>query len=364
MRDLKTVIMVVLILSISSFLFSQTVTLDIIKDIEMDTIVDEKEDSAEITDIDIDVDIDKDELVRIGEDLIIAPEDTIPGDAVAITSNLFVHGFVEGDAVCISGNLYITGIVCGDAVCIVGNADIESTAVIKGDLICIGGTLSRDEGSSVEGEIVNLSLPFIRPVLHHVFKYIKPGDGPTFRPRFSPFGRRIVGFFMYIVKIIALLVFIFLILLFFKGGVEKVSNAIENHFWKSALAGFIGVLLILPLTLLLIVLIIGIPLVPLFLIAVVAAMMFGFACITYTIGKIAAEKKGWKDKSPYILALIGLVVIEIVTFLGNLIILPGGGFAVFGGIIKVIGFVISYVAWIIGFGGVILTRFGTRKFGE
>jgi len=203
----------------------------------------------------------------------------------------------------------------------------------------------------------------MRPVMHYVFKYIKPEDGKTFKPRFNPFVRRIMIFFMYIVKIIALVVFIFLILLFFKGGVDRVSDAIENHFWKTALAGFIGMLLIIPLTLLLIVLIIGIPLVPLLWIAVVAALIFGFASVTYTIGKIAAEKKGWKDKSPYILALIGLVVVEIITFLGNLVIIPGGPFAVIGGVIKVLGFIISYVAWIIGFGGVILTRFGAKKFG-
>jgi hypothetical protein len=357
MKDFRIIVLLVLVLSLSSFLFAQRVAPDIVEEIAEI----EEGDSIEIESVEGETE--KDEVVRIGKDLTVSSEDTIPGDAVVISSNLTIHGVVEGDAVCISGNLLITGTVHGDAVCVGGHVAIESTAVINGDIVCIGGKLSRDEGSTVGGEVVNISLPFIRPILHHALKYIRPGDETTFKPRFSPIGRRIMGFFLYVVKIIALLVFIFLILLFFRGGVEKVSDAIENHFWKAALAGFVGVILILPLTILLIVLIIGIPLIPLLWIAIVAGLMFGFACITYTIGRIAAEKKGWKDKSPYILALIGLVVIEIITFLGNLVILPGGGFAAIGGVIKILGFMISYVAWIIGFGGVILTRFGAKKFG-
>lgn len=362
MRNYRTIIMCVLVLSITSFLFSQTVAPDVMEDIE-DIVEIEREESAGIGGISIETD--EDEIVKLGEDLTIFPEDTIAGDAVVIGGNLSVHGFVEGDAVCIGGNLLISGTVLGDATVIGGNANVESTAIIEGDLVSVGGRVSREKGSTVKGEVTSISLPILRSVLPFAFKFIMPGKPRIpYRPFVSPFTKRMMGFSIYMVKIIALVVFILLILLFFQGGVDRVSDAIESHFWKAALAGFIGLILIVPLIILLAVLIIGIPLIPLFGIAVVAAMIFGYACITYTIGRIAAEKKGWKDKSPYILALIGLVVIEIVAFLGNLIILPGGIFAVVGGVLKVLGFIISYIAWLIGFGGVILTRFGVKKFGK
>ncbi len=354
MRNFKFIIALVLFLSISTMLFSQE---EIVEMEKVDTIVAEKDTGIVVMETD-------DETVRIGEDLFVAVKDTVPGDAVAISSNLYVHGLLQGDAICINGNLIITGTVLGDAVCIGGIAEVGSSVVIKGDLVCIGGKLTRDERAQIDGEIVNISLPFMRPVLKYAFKYIGPNDVVSPKPHLHTFARRIGGFFIYIVKIVALVVFIFLIILFFKGGVDRVSDAIAHHFWKSALAGFIGVILTLPLTLLLIVLIIGIPLVPLLWIAIMAGMLFGFVCITYTLGKIAAEKKGWKDKSPYILALIGLLVIEIITLLGNLVILPGGPFMAVGALIKVIGFIVSYVAWMIGFGGVILTRFGSRTFGN
>jgi hypothetical protein len=369
MREGKIVILLLGIILIASMVFSQPADIEVEEDSVLDSIKVKKLEGIDVGPLHIDVDDDDDdaEWVNIGEDLTVAAEDTVPDDAVAITADLAVHGHVAGDAICISGDLVLTGTVEGDAVGIGGSVEVESTAVIQGDLVCVGGTLNKMKGASVEGEVINIPMPFIRPILHHALKYAGKGEKKTIIINKHPlggFGRRMATFFLYLVKLIALIVFIFLILLFFKGGVERVSDAIANHFWKSALAGFIGIILLLPITLLLIVFVIGIPLVPLFWIAVFAGMIFGFACITYTIGKIAAEKKGWKDKSPYILAFIGLLVIEIIAFLGNLVMLPGGPFVAIGGVIKVIGFIVSYLAWMVGFGGVILTRFGSRSFGN
>ncbi len=308
---------------------------------------------------------DESQTVRMGEDLTVLAEDTIRGDAVVINGNLDVIGFVEGDAVCIGGNLFVSGYVHGDATVIGGNADIEGTAVINGDLVSVGGRISRAKGARVGGEETSISLPIIRSILPFAFKFVGiPKVGVPYHPYIHPIAKRSMGFGLQLIKIVALIVFVLLIILFFKGGVEKVSDAIENHFWKSALAGFIGALIIVPLTVLLAVIIIGIPLIPILWIVIIAGVIFGYTGISYTIGSIAARKKGWKDKSPYLLALIGLVVIEIIAFLGSLIAIPGGPFAVIGGLIKVLGFVISYIAWMIGFGGVILTKFGARKYGK
>lgn len=359
-KNMKKVGICVLLLVISSLLFAQQVEIEVEKDSA------EVKDSNVVVDIDsiVKIESDDDELVKIGKDVTVALEDTISGDAVAITSDLSVIGFVEGDAVCISGDLVITGTVLGDAVVISGDAEVGSTAVIEGDLVCISGNLSKHGNAKVDGEVVNISLPFINPILHHAFKFIKPGPERVIKPRFGSLGRRVIGFFIYLVRVIALIVFIFLIVLFFKKGMDRVADAIENSFWKSALAGFVGVIIIVPLTILLAVLVIGIPLIPLLWIAFIAAAIFGFASITYTIGKVAARKRDWKDRSPYMLALIGLLVIEIIPFLGNLTMIPGGLFAAMGGFLKVLGFIITYVVGIIGLGGVILTRFGTRKFGK
>lgn len=370
MRNVKFVFPLLCVMLISAVLFSQTADIEVEEDSVIDSIRIEKVGGIDVGPVHVEVgedDEDENHWVHIGEDLVVAAGDTVPDDAVAILSDLTVIGHVVGDAICISGDLVLTGSVEGDAVGIGGSVEVESTAVIQGDLVCVGGTMSKMQGASVEGEVVNVPMPFIRPILHHALKYAGKGEKKTIIINKHPLGgfaRRVVTFFIYLVKLIALIVFVFLILLFFKGGVERVSDAIAGHFWKSALAGFVGIILLMPITLLLIVFVIGIPLVPLFWIAVIAGMIFGFACVTYTIGKIAAEKKGWKDRSPYILALIGLLVVEIVAFLGNLVMLPGGPFVVIGGVIKIIGFIISYLAWMVGFGGVILTRFGAKPFGN
>lgn len=359
MKNTKIIFITIILLFIVSFLFSANIVPDITKDTAK---IGEENSTAIVSMVS---ENDKNDVVKMGENLTIPPEDTIPGDAVVIGGNLDIRGFVEGDAVCIGGVLHISGTVLGDATCVGGNAEIESTAVIDGDLVSVGGKIFREKSSAVKGSVTSISLPFLRPFFPFAFKFISPGKARIpYHPFIHPFTRRMMGFSIYIVKIIALLVFIFLILLFFKGGVDRVSDAIEYHFWKSALAGFVGEILIVPLTVLLAVLIIGIPLIPLLWIAIVAALVFGYTSIAYTIGRIAAEKKGWKNKSPYILALTGLVVIEIVTFLGSLIALPGGGFAIAGNIVRFLGYIISFIALLIGFGGVILTRFGAKKFGK
>ncbi len=372
MKNVKMLVVLLITVLIGSLLYAQPAETEIEEDSITDSvrvkIVEEDIDIGGLTiDVDDEEEEDDDKWVNIGEDLTVAAEDTVPDDAVAILSDLTVHGHVVGDAVCVSGDLAVTGSVEGDVVSVGGSVSVESTAVIEGDLVCVGGSLDKMKGASVGGEVVNVPMPFIRPILHHALKYAGKGEKRTVIINKHPLGgfsRRIAHFFLYLVRMIALIVFIFLILLFFKGGVERVSDAIANHFWKAALAGFVGVILLVPITILLVVFVIGIPLVPLFWIAVIAGMIFGFACITYTIGKIAAEKKGWKQRSPYILALLGLLVVEIVAFLGNLVVLPGGPFIAIGAIIKVIGFIISYLAWMVGFGGVILTRFGAKTFGN
>jgi len=359
MKNFKVIIVTGLLMLVSSLVFSAT-----IPPIPGKVKVIVKKIDSIVPDSTIEID-DDNETVRIGEDLTVVSGDTIPGDAVVINGNLDVLGFVGGDVVCIGGELHISGYVNGDATVIGGNAEIESTAVIDGDLASIGGRISRAKGSKIKGETTSVSLPILRSLLPFAFKFISPHKvGIPYHPYVHPVAKRSIGFGVYLIKVVALIVFIFLIILFFKSGVERVSDAIENNFWKSVLAGFIGVLIIVPLTVLLAVLIIGIPLIPLLWIATIAGMIFGFTSIAYTIGRVASRKKSWNDRSPYILALIGFLVIEIIAFLGHLVALPGGAFAGIGGILKGLGFIISYLAWMIGLGGVILTRFGAKKFGE
>jgi len=359
LKRTKIVVFVFLILIVSSTLFSQIIITKSLNDT-----VNKKDTDSIVGIVDTTLSNEK-SRVKVGENIIVLPEDTISGDAVTIGGNLDVQGFVKGDAVCIGGNLHISGTVQGDATVIGGRATIDSTAFIKGDLTSIAGRIHRQKGARIKGAVNSISIPILRSVLPFAFKFTSPHKTHIYyHPFISSFAKRITIFGVYTVKIIALIVFILLILLFFKTGVERVSDAIEHYFWRSVLAGFIGEILFIPLTILLLVLIIGIPLIPLLWMVIVAALIFGYTGIAYTIGRIAAERRGWINKSPYILGLIGLVVIEIIPFFGRLVSLPGGGFVFVGGVLRIIGFIISFVATIAGLGGVILTRFGFRKFGK
>jgi hypothetical protein len=49
-----------------------------------------------------------------------------------------------------------------------------------------------------------------------------------------------------------------------------------------------------------------------------------------------------------------------VTFFASALGVAGGPLGVFALILGIIGFVIQYAAWTVGFGALLLTRFGTR----
>jgi hypothetical protein len=61
--------------------------------------------------------------------------------------------------------------------------------------------------------------------------------------------------------------------------------------------------------------------------------------------------------------LVGLAAIWALSLVGHLVAL--GGWAVWGlaAIFSAMGFLVEYLAWTVGFGAALLTRFGTRPSG-
>ena len=51
-----------------------------------------------------------------------------------------------------------------------------------------------------------------------------------------------------------------------------------------------------------------------------------------------------------------------VSFFASVLGIPGGPLKVFAIILGILGFIIQYVAWTVGFGALLLTRFGTRYY--
>jgi hypothetical protein len=85
-----------------------------------------------------------DEIRFIG-DKIVAPDEVVSGDAIAITGNLIVRGHITGSAIAY-----------------VGDVSLDSTAIVDGDVIAKQGRVFQTAGSKVAGDVVQGRLPKVK----------------------------------------------------------------------------------------------------------------------------------------------------------------------------------------------------------
>ncbi len=83
--------------------------------------------------------------VRVFGDKIVAKDEMISGDVIAVT-----------------GNLIIRGRIAGNAVAMIGDVILDSSAVVDGDVIAKQGRIYRNEGALVSGNLIEGSVPSIK----------------------------------------------------------------------------------------------------------------------------------------------------------------------------------------------------------
>ena len=295
-----------------------------------------REDEKKQDKMDIEIDIGENgrtgDIVKFGEDFEIELEERIEGDVVAIGGSITVRGSVDGDVVAIGGNI-----------------EVDSTGEITGDAVSVGGSVQRREGGKIAGDEVSIG-GFTIP-----FNFDKPELGlPSFLKRTTSLIGKVIR--MTILIIIALLLAVFL-----PKPIVKVENTIHNRFFTTLGLGILGEILICPLLIALTVSIIGIPFVPLAILALIAALIFGYSGVSLLLGRIFIERINLKNISPLTTVVFGVILIELISLLGRLIGLGGGLFSGMGIFVGILGFLVTYIAWTLGLGAVILSRFGTRE---
>jgi hypothetical protein len=81
-------------------------------------------------------------------------------------------------------------------------------------------------------------------------------------------------------------------------------------------------------------------------------MVMGFTGVAYHVGRMLNERFGWTGRGEYVTVLLGVVTIAAVTLLARSVALVAGG--ILGWPFSVVGFVLEYAAWTLGFGAAIL----------
>lgn len=289
-----------------------------------------------------DITIDKDELAE---------------EAVAVLGKVRVDGEVSRDVTAVGGSVTVNGRVGGNVTAVGGNVRLGPQAVVDGDVSSVGGTIIRAEGARIHGKTSEVSTD-------------KDWDDDvdiTFHP-WSPFLGNTMDLFWQLAGVGILALLVFLCLLVARGPLERVERHVENEPWVAGLVGFAAQMVFLPLlvtvTILLVITIVGcalIALYPFLFIALGLAALLGYAAVAHRLGRFLENRFGRRFGSPYAVALIGVVAIEVWSILGRVIGLGGGPLDFLAFTVLAFGFVVQYVAWTVGFGAVLLARFGSSR---
>ena len=274
------------------------------------------------------VELNEGDIVKFGKDVTVEKGDTVSGDVVCIGGDVYVKGMVEGSVVSIGGDVFVS-----------------STGVIEKDATSIGGDVNKEPGAIVRGQTQGLGF--------------LPGRFFVFHP--GAFWSRGIGFLITLLISLFLFFLSIISLALVPRNIQKIKDEVSRNAWKSALIGFLGEILILPAFILLVITIIGIPVaflvLPLF---ILIAMILGFTGVSLIVGEKLKQNTNLKPQTQMLTLALGILAVEFLSLFANFLRIFCGLFSPLCVIFAILGFMITYVVFTIGFGGAILTLLGTR----
>jgi hypothetical protein len=281
------------------------------------------------------------------------------GDRVQIGSNVTITEgeVVDGDVVAIGGNVTVDGEVRGDVVAIGGVMALGPKAQVANNVVVVGGPLRRDPGARVGGRVQTVGLGSMNF-----------GDWRwTANPLWLFWGSMVGAAFALVFTLTRLAILCLLaalVVLFGRSYMERTADRVATETVKAGAIGLLSQLLFLPVLVITIVIlvmtIIGIPLLlllPFVFLGLGIVGVVGFTAVGYRLGTLLMARLGRPADNPYTTTIAGIVLVLSPLLLARLLglIVP----FTFG--LGLIGMLLEYVAWTVGFGAVALTRFGRQN---
>jgi len=223
-------------------------------------------------------------------------------------------------AVAVGGNVNVAGTVKEDVVAVGGNVTLQKTASVGGNVVAVGGKVEKMSGAKVTGDITEVKFPAAM---------LTKGLG---------WGMAVVS----LLSFIAFLVLAIILVALFQKQLGLVSYYMEKLPGHALLWGLL-IAIVSPLVIILMVLsIIGIVFIPLFVLLLWAAGIFGYVAASQLIGKKVLKALRIYNRPMIWEMSVGLVLLCLLGFL------------------PVLGWIIKGLAATMGLGAVLATRFGTQ----
>ncbi len=263
--------------------------------------------------------------------------------------------YVTDPVVAVGGNVTVLGRVDDDVVAVLGSVRLGPHARVRGDVTAVGGRIDQQPGASIGGAVNEVRFG---------------GGNYHFDPWF--FAAPWLGMEMFggwfklmgtLLRLSLVLLLAFLVLIIAARPVERIAERAGRDPWLSGFTGLLAQLLFVPVLVITVVVlsisIIGIPLlvlVPFAIIAFLVAVLIGFTGVGLRVGRWAVGP----DRPPFVAMAVGVVLIAAVALLARgLSLLPVPLWPITW-FVAIVGFLVEYVAWTVGLGAALLTRFGTR----
>jgi len=222
----------------------------------------------------------------------------------------------------------------GDAVAFGGDVILKRGAVVEGDAVSFGGTVIREPGAIVEGQTASMGSSTLGTVM------ARSASKANRATRHEEAAREDDGFSLptFLVQFATLFGLGFVLLVLAPGRMKAMENSINAEFTKNSVVGVLGVIALLPLTLLLCVTVIGIPVALLMWMLLALAVPAGVALVANVLG--TRLPTGRVRKTQAIALALGVLVLLVAFH------------------IPVLGVLALMAVVSVGLGAMIRTRFG------
>ncbi len=274
----------------------------------------------------------------------------IDGEVAILGGAMNVAGKIKGDAAVLGGDITNKGTIDGDVMVAGGNIKLDSGSVVTGDIAIIGGSIEKDTNATIKGEVKSVNIKILNktlPKLRATLKY------PHIIPSIMTHSASALAL---VLALGGLFVIALLVLLIFPKSITSVSEKTQVNVWIPIAIGFGMQILVVPLIVLLAVSLIGIPIIPLFMIGLFICFLVGITSVLFLVG---SRIKHTDDPKQGLIGkfALGFIIVMAIPILGALIRI----ISPIGGLFTAIGAIVIYVVATIGLGAAFYTLVTHKK---
>jgi F0F1-type ATP synthase membrane subunit b/b' len=257
------------------------------------------------------------------------------------TGTVTVHeGEVVESAVAYGGPLVVEGHVEQDAVAFGGDVTLGPKAWVEGDVVAFGGSIHRADTAVVEGDANAFGGSVIGAAIAKGIAEAADRSADPPRPHIR---HGVSGIVAGLIWFICLFGIGFIASLLIPARMKLIEGEIKSNPLKAGLAGVVAALALVPLSVLLVITLIGIPVAAALWLMFPLAAAVGFTAVASEVGMRLPVFRGRKTQA-LVLAL-GLALLLVAAQ------------------IPVLGPISIVLLALIGFGAIVRTRFGSRPAG-